>query len=69
MTPEQLEASRIISLFPILNQRLHMANLHWSIVHTKDAIEMMKSGNTIEFYEQVLKQLEDGKAKNITKAI
>jgi len=29
-----------------------------------NAIEMMKSGNTIEFYEQVLKQLEDESKKS-----
>jgi len=69
MTPEQLEASRIISLFPILNQRGHMINTLLAKTHIKDVIEILKSGNTIEFYEQVLKQLEDGKAKNITKAI
>jgi len=64
MTPEQTEADRIKSLFPILNHRLHMANLHWSIVHMKDAIEMMKSGNTIEFYETILKLLEDENKKS-----
>jgi len=57
------ESDRIKSLFPILNHRLKMKNVYWSIVHLKDAIEMMKSGNSIEFYEKVLKQLEDEKNK------
>ena len=46
-----------------------MINTLLAKTHIKDVIEILKSGNTIEFYEQVLKQLEDGKAKNITKAI
>ena len=69
MTPEQTEADRIKSLFPILNQRLHMINTLLAKTHIKDVIEILKSGNTIEFYEQVLKQLEDEKTSTITKTV
>ena len=69
MTPEQTEADRIKSLFPILNQRGHMINNLLAIKHVKDVIEILKGEQTVEFYERVLKILEDGKAKNITKAI
>jgi len=58
------ESDRIKSLFPILNHVLKMKNTYWSIVHLRDAIEMMESGNTIEFYESVLKQLEDESKKS-----
>ena len=61
MTPEQTEADRIKSLFPILNQRLHMINTLLAKTHVKDVIEILKSGNTIEFYERVLKLLESDK--------
>ena len=67
MTPEQTEADRIKSLFPILNQRGHMINNLLAIKHVKDVIEILKGEQTVEFYERVLKILEDGKAKNITK--
>ena len=81
MTPEQIEAERIKAMFPILNHVLKMKNVHWSIVHVKDLIEILyKFGFTtniyedfetgkqvtvgekspIEFYERVLKILEDG---------
>ena len=64
MTREQLEADRIKSLFPILNHRLHMANTYWSIVHVKDIIEILKSKNTIEYYESILKLLENESKKS-----
>jgi len=59
MTPEQTEADRIKSLFPILNQRLHMINTLLAKTHVKDVIEILKSENKIEYYETVLKILED----------
>ena len=61
MTNEQIEADRIKSLFPILNQRGHMINNLLAKTHVKDVIEILKSGNTIEFYERVLKLLESDK--------
>ena len=64
MTPEQTEADRIKSLFPILNQRGHMINTLLAKSHVKDAIEILKSGNTVEFYETVLKILEDENKKS-----
>ena len=59
MTPEQTEADRIKSLFPILNQRLHMINNLLAKTHVKDVIDILKSENKIEYYETVLKILED----------
>jgi len=59
MTPEQTEADRIKSLFPILNQRGHMINTLLAKTHVKDVIEILKSENKIEYYETVLKILED----------
>ena len=59
MTPEQTEADRIKSLFPILNQRGHMINTLLAIKHVKDAIEILNSNKTVEYYETVLKILED----------
>ena len=64
MTPEQIEAERIKAMFPILNHVLKMKNVHWSIVSIKNGLEMMKSGNTVEFYERVLKILEDENKKS-----
>jgi len=57
------EADRIKSMFPILNHRLHMMNTFWAIKALKLGIEIMKSENTVEFYERVLKILEDEKTK------
>ena len=59
MTPEQTEADRVKSLFPILNQRGHMINTLLAKTHVKDVIEILKSENKIEYYETVLKILED----------
>ena len=64
MTSKQLEANRIKLLFLILNHRLHMANTYWSIVHVKDIIDILKSGNTIEYYELILKLLENESKKS-----
>ena len=64
MTTEQTEADRIKSLFPILNQRGHMINTLLAKTHVKDVIEILKSGNAIEFYESILKLLEDESKKS-----
>ena len=61
MTPEQTESDRIKSLFPILNQRGHMINTLLAKTHVKDVIEILKSENTVEFYETILKLLESDK--------
>ena len=48
-----------MALFPILNHRLKMKNRYWAIKHVKEAVEMLKSGVTVEDYEQILKILEN----------
>ena len=55
----KLEASRILALFPILNQRLRMLNKDLAIKHVKESIEMLKKDATIEDYEQILKIIEN----------
>jgi len=59
MTPEQLEADRIKSLFPILNQHSKFISDKLAIIYVKDVIEILKNNQTVEFYESVLKILED----------
>lgn len=59
MTTEQLESDRIKSLFPILNQHGKMINGTVAIIHVREVIEIIRSGKTIEEYEQILKLLED----------
>ena len=41
-----------------------MINTLLAKTHVKDAIEILKSGNTVEFYETVLKILEDENKKS-----
>lgn len=60
MTP-QTELARIKSLFFILNQRGHMIDALLAKRHVKDIIEILRSGNTPEFYEEVLNELNNEK--------
>jgi len=59
MTTEQIEADRIKSLFPVLNQHGKMISKQLAIIHIKDVIEILKSDKTIEDYETILKSLEN----------